>query len=123
MKHYSPDEFLTLKQLARILKLDPRTVKRVASQLGGRRMGQCWRFNWGAVLEYFHADIETRQGRPLAGPRSARWETDRLQNVPSRKKILTTMAGRKKMGRGTARKGSSRREDPHGLGNAYGLGE
>lgn len=29
----------------------------------------------------------------------------------------------KKMGRGTARKGSSRREDPHGLGNAYGLGE
>ena len=36
------------------------------------------------------------KGRPLAGPRSARWETDRLQNVPSRKKIRTTMAGRKK---------------------------
>ena len=123
MRRYSPDDFLTLKQLARVLKLDPRTVKRVAFQLGGRRMGQCWRFNWGAVLEFFHADIETRQGRPLAGPRGAGRKTDRLQNVPSRKKIRAAMAGRKKMGRGTACKGDSGTGDPHGLGTAYGLGE
>ena len=99
MRRYSPDDFLTLKQLARVLKLDPRTVKRVAFQLGGRRMGQCWRFNWGAVLEFFHADIETRQGRPLAGPRGAGRKADRLQNVPSRKKIRAAMAGRKKNGK------------------------
>ena len=51
-------------------------------------MGQCWRFNWGAVLEYFrYADIETRQGEPLVGPCRDQRKTNRLQNVPVREKF------------------------------------
>lgn len=124
MKRYSPDEFLSLKELARRLNLDPRTVKRVAFQLGGRRMGQCWRFNWGAVLEYFrYADTETRQGEPLVGPRRDQRKTNHLQNVPSREKIRPTVEGRKELGGGRARESPSGEGDPHGLGQAYGLGE
>ena len=56
MPVYAPDAILTLDEVSDALRLDPRTVKRVAEELGGKRIGRRWRFQWGRVLEYFHAD-------------------------------------------------------------------
>ena len=44
---YAPDDILSLREIAKELKLDPRTIKPIASQLGGRRIGYRWRFRWG----------------------------------------------------------------------------
>ena len=48
---HAPDSILTLAEVAQALRLDPRTVKRVAGELGGKRIGNRWRFQWGRVLE------------------------------------------------------------------------
>ena len=49
------DDILTLAEVSAALRLDPRTVRRVASRIGGRRIGNRWRFRWGTVMEFFDA--------------------------------------------------------------------
>ena len=62
------DDLLTLTEVSAALRLDPRTVRRVASRIGGKRIGRCWRFRWGTVMEYFSdAYLEKRPGQRLAG--------------------------------------------------------
>lgn len=120
---YAPDDILTLSEVAEKLHLDPRTVKRVASALGGRRIGYRWRFKWGAVLEYFNnADIETEQRKSLDGEGGNRRQAGRLQDVPARKKGRPGVAGRKRVGGTGAREGAGGDSDPYGLRKALGLG-
>ena len=120
---YSLDAILTLKEVAQELRLDPRTVKEVASSLGGRRIGYRWRFRWGTVLEYFNnADVETRQRKLLDGESHRGRQADCLQNVPGREKTWSGMAGRKRMGGRAKKAGAGRKDDPHGIRTAYGVG-
>ena len=120
---YAPDDVLTLRQVALRLQLDPRTVKRVASALGGRRIGYRWRFKWGAVLEYFNnADIETEQRKALDGAGGHRRQAGCLQDVSTGKKGRPGMAGRKRVGGGATSTGAGGYSDPNGLGKAFGLG-
>ena len=93
------NKIMTLKEVAKELRLDPRTVKEVAFALGGRRIGYRWRFRWGTVLEYFsNADVETGQRKLLDGESHRERQADSLQNVPGREKAWPGMAGRKRMG-------------------------
>ncbi|SBW10813.1 DNA-binding domain protein (modular protein) [uncultured delta proteobacterium] len=120
---YAPEEILTLSQVAEKLRLDPRTVKRVAFALGGRRIGNRWRFKWGAVLEYFNnADFETEQRKSLDGAGGDRRQAGRLQDVPARKERRPGMAGCKRMGGNGTEEGVGGHNDPNGLRKAYGLG-
>ena len=120
---YAPEEILTLSQVAEKLRLDPRTVKRVAFALGGRRIGNRWRFKWGAVLEYFNnADFETEQRQSLDGEGGYRRQAGGLQDVSARQEARPGMAGRKRMGGRTAQIGDGMESDPYGLRKALGLG-
>ena len=97
--HCDLDTILTLQQVAHRLRLDPRTVKKIAYLLGGRRIGYRWRFRWGTVLEYFsNADVETGQRKLLDGESHRERQAGSLQNVPGREKAWPGMAGRKRMG-------------------------
>ena len=122
--NYDSNEILCINQVAQRLSLDRRTVRRVASSLGGRRFGNRWRFRWGAVLEYFdNAYIETGQRKLLDGTGTYKWQTDRQQDVPSREKRWPRMEGCKAMG-GRSKEICLRKEDdPFGLGEAYLLGK
>jgi hypothetical protein len=121
---YAPDDILTLGAVAEKLHLDPRTVKRIASLLGGKRIGNRWRFKWGNVLEYFNnADIETEQRQSLDGAGGDRRQASRLQDVSPRKERRPGVAGRKRMGGGTTPTGNGWSDDPYGLRKAYALGQ
>lgn len=86
------DDILDVAQLAKELNLDQRTIKRVASQLGGRRFGNRWRFKWATVLEYFsNADSEKRQRQQVDGTHNNRWQANSLQDVSSRQEIWPRM--------------------------------
>ena len=118
-----PDTILTLQQVARRLRLDPRTVKKIASLLGGRRIGYRWRFRWGTVLEYFsNAYVETGQRKLLDGESHRERQADSLQNVPGREKTWPGMAGRKRLGGRAKKARTGRDDDPHGIRTAYGVG-
>ena len=120
---YAPNDILTLGEVSEKLHLDPRTVKRIASALGGRRIGNRWRFKWGAVLEYFNnADFETEQRKSLDGAGGDRRQAGRLQDVPARKERRPGMAGCKRMGGNGTEEGVGGHNDPNGLRKAYGLG-
>lgn len=130
---YVPEEFLTLAEVAEKLRLDPRTVRRVASILGGKRIGNRWRFKWGTVMEYFsNADFETGQRQSLDGAGGDGRQAGGLQDVPARKKARPELAGSQRVGGRTAKtgrggstpgpSGESRTDDPYGLRAALGLG-
>ena len=51
MPVWEADDVLSLDEVATALRLDRRTVRRVAFQLGGKRFGRRWRFRWGTVME------------------------------------------------------------------------
>ncbi|MFI3272899.1 MAG: helix-turn-helix domain-containing protein [Pseudomonadota bacterium] len=121
---YAADEILTIKQVAKALKLDPRTLKSVASALGGRRIGYRWRFKWSAVLEYFdNAKFDSEQRQSVDGKGGHQGQTSCFQNVPSRKTRRPRMASGQRVGRGTTQNSDDAKVDPHGLGTAYVLGE
>lgn len=66
------DDILTLTEVAAALRLDPRTVRRVASELGGRRCGSRWRFRWGTVMEWFDAYTVKASKQRMSRPTRAR---------------------------------------------------
>lgn len=86
-----PDDILDLKTLAKALDLDPRTVKGVAVELGGKCFGNRWRFRWGTVMEIFnHADFTTGQRQSMVGA------ADSERPIPGRK----ILSGRAETGSG-----------------------
>ena len=130
---YSPEDILTLEELATKLRLDPRTVKRVASALGGKRFGNRWRFKWGTVMEYFNnANFETKQRQQVDGEGGYGRQAGGLQDVPARQEARPGVAGSKRMGGRAAQAGrggatattagGSETPDPYGLREALGLG-
>lgn len=121
--HCDLDTILTLQQVAHRLRLDPRTVKKIAYLLGGRRIGYRWRFRWGTVLEYFsNADVETGQRKLLDGESHRERQAGSLQNVPGREKAWPGMAGRKRMGGRAKKARAGGDDDPHGIRTAYSMG-
>lgn len=122
--NYAENSILTLKELAEELRLDPRTVKRVASELGGRRIGNRWRFRWGTVMETFNnAHVTQRQRQRLVGQGNGERQAGSLQDVPARQERRSRMEGRKTMGGRTDPVGAGGSGDPYGLGTAYVLGK
>ena len=124
---YEPDDILNLSEVADYLRLDPRIVLRVASQLGGRRTGRRWRFRYGDVTEFFHANITQNQRQRVDGESCRGRQAGCLSTVSARKKGRPGMEGRKRMVGGTVKnrvgsKGDGANSDPFGLRNALGLG-
>lgn len=70
---YPPDAILSLTQTCEALHLDRKTVVRLASVLGGRRLGRRWRFRWGSVMEVFNANANQIQRECLAGQSPNQW--------------------------------------------------
>ena len=124
---YGPDDVLSLAEVARELRLDPRTVRRVASTLGGRQFGNRWRFRWGAVMESFNdAKFTQRQRQRLVGQGDCERQAGCLPDVPARQKGRPGVEGRKGVGGRTAKGGADPDgicPDPYGLGASLGLGQ
>lgn len=123
---HAPDDILTLSELAAELRLDRRTIVRVASLIGGRQFGNRWRFRWGAVMEAFNdADTSQRQRQRLVGQGGDQWQADCLPDVSARQERRSGMEGRKGMGGGKntgSKTGDGSAADPYGLRAALGLG-
>ena len=125
---YLPDDILTLREVARALRVDPRTVRRIAFTLGGKRFGCSWRFRWGTVMEYFkNANTEKRPRRYLACACPDQWQGGGFEGFSSRQAERARMGSSPKLGN-PAKKGNSGRfggkaEDAHGLGAILGVGE
>lgn len=121
------DDILYLKEVAKALRLDPRTVKRIACELGGKHIGRCWRFRWGTVMEYFsNAYVEKRPKQCLVGQSRSEWEGSEQQILPSRAQKGSRVDGGKTMGDRSKKRippGTGKKEDdPHGLRASLGLG-
>lgn len=115
---YTPDSILSLKQLAKALRVDPRAITRIASQLGGRRFGRSWRFRWGTVMEYFNAYETQKQRWQLAGEGSDQRPAGGQQTFSGRPEKRPRMDGGKEMGSG-AEGGTFKKHDE--AGDAFGL--
>lgn len=125
---YLPDDILTLREVARALRVDPRTVRRIAFTLGGKRFGCSWRFRWGTVMEYFkNANTEKRPRRYLACACPDQWQDSRFEGFSSRQAERARMESRPKLGNSAKRRNFGRygeeAEDTHGLGAILGVGE
>lgn len=120
---YTADDFLTLTQVSKAICLDRRTIKKVATKMGGKKIGSCWRFKWSAVSEYFHANFDAEQERSMDGEGSHQRQANCLQNVPIREARRSRVASCKKMGGRTTKSSFGETSDPNGLGLAYELGQ
>lgn len=123
---YPADAILTLTQISKALRLDRKTVVRLASVLGGRRFGRRWRFRWGSVMEVFNANANQSQGQCLAGQSPNQWQGGGQQDISARAQKRPgvdagpAMGNRKKKGNPA---GAEQQEsDAYGLRAALGLG-
>lgn len=122
-KQYHYDDFLTIQELSKALRLDRRTIEEVAYDLGGRRFGNRWRFHWGTVVEYFrNADTETGQRKLLDGASRPRWKASSVQDVPRGKEARKILARSKRMGGSGEGTNFDWNQDPHGIRNSYFMG-
>ena len=122
-KTYHYNDFLTIQELSKALRLDRRTIEEVAYDLGGRRFGNRWRFHWGTVVEYFrNANTETGQRKLLDGASRPRGKASSVQDVPCGKEARKILARRKRMGGSGERKNFDWDHDPHGIRNSYFMG-
>ena len=122
-KQYHYDDFLTIQELSKALRLDRRTIEEVAYDLGGRRFGNRWRFHWGTVVEYFrNADTETGQRKLLDGASHPRWKASNVQDVPIGKEARKILARSKRMGGSGEGTNFDWDQDPHGIKNSYFMG-
>ena len=119
------DDILTLAEVSAALRLDPRTVRRVASRIGGRRIGNRWRFRWGTVMEFFDAYANQSERQRLAGKSNRQRQGGGQQTVSAGPEKGAGMARGTTVG-GVTERGiparSCRENDPHGLRAARGLG-
>jgi excisionase family DNA binding protein len=86
---------LTIKDVADILKLHPRTVAKMARQgeIPATRIGRVWRFDEDAVLEWFNARLkgETRHTGPGNGKQPRLWNgTTRVADLLSKDAVQYT---------------------------------
>lgn len=94
------DAILTLRQVAAKLRLDPRTLRGVAVDMGGRRFGRCWRFHWGAVMEYFtNAKFAYRQKQSMARKGYGKRKTSSNEILSCGGEVWGFMARSEEMGR------------------------
>lgn len=124
---YLPDSILTLTEVSQALRLDQRIVSRIASQLGGKRVGRYWRFRWGTVMEYFSdANIEERSGKRLAGQSDNKRRNSGQQVFSGGSEKRAGMDGRETMGDSKEKRNSGKNQpeypDAYGLRAALGLG-
>lgn len=124
---YVPDSILTLAEISRALRLDQRTVSRIASVLGGKRIGRCLRFRWGTVMEAFSdANFEERSRECLVGQSHHQRSNGGHQVFPSGSQKRPRVDGGEKLGgkqkKGTSGSGGGQKEDAYGLRAALGLG-
>ena len=120
-----PDEILNLKEFAEATGLDPRPVRRIAAELGGKRSGRLWLFRWGTAMEFFsNANTDKIEARQcMAGKSLCERQADRQPTIPARKKGRPGMAGGKRVGGGTEAAISCECDDPFGLRAAYAMGK
>lgn len=124
---YLPDSILTLDEVAQALRIDQRCLRRLAYALGGKRVGRCWRFRWGTVMEYFSdANFEERSRQFMAGESYNKWRNDGHQIFSARSEKRARMDGGSPMGdrqkKRANRKHDQKDEDSFGLRAALGLG-
>ena len=118
-----PDELLNLKQFCKATGLDPRTVKKIAVALGGKRVGRLWIFRWGTAMEFFsNANTDEKVRQSMARASLCEREAGCQQTVPERKKGRPGMAGCKTMGGGRKTETLGRGDDPFGLREALTVG-
>lgn len=118
-----PDTILNLKQLSEAMGLDPRTLRMIADQLGGKRVGsRLLLFRWGTVMEYFNANTAEKNGECVASASVRGRKTDSQQDISERKKGRARMERSKSMGRTTKGGIPCGGEDPFGLRSSLGLG-
>lgn len=122
---YGPDDILTLTELAAAFRLDPRTVKKVAHELGGKRFGRCLLFRWGTVMESFDANPSEGQRELLDGASCDRRKNSRHSLFSTGPQKGAGMDKRKSVGGGAQKRiaGSPEQKagDPYGLRAALGL--
>ena len=150
-KRYAADDVLNLAQLAKALDLDPRTVKPLACELGGKRFGRIWKFRWGTVMESFNAHDTKRSGQCVDGqgqhqrlaggepdvyrsqegagmdsPTTKSWEVKTKSAIEGLLQQGLTLPQTQRNNsaevEAAARKRKSPPPDPHGLREAFGLG-
>ena len=123
---YPPDAILTLNQMTEALHLDRKTVVRLASMLGGRRFGRCWRFRWGSAMEVFNANANQGQGECVAGQSDNQRGGGGQQDISAGQEKRPGVDGSAKVGNQKKNRNSQRAKtqdsDPYGLGAALGLG-
>ena len=117
-----PDTILNLKQLSEAMGLDPRTLRMIADQLGGKRVGRRLLFRWGTVMEYFNANTAEKNGECVASASIRGRKADSQQDFSERKKGRARMEGSKRMGRTAKNAIPCGGEDPFGLRSALDLG-
>lgn len=117
---FLPDTILTIKEVSKILQLDPRTVSQIAYALGGRRVGRSWRFRWGTLMEFFNdANFEKGSWECLVSQSKHLWRNCRNEVLSAGQEKRPGMAGRKEMG-DTEEKRNFGKIRPTGS-DAYGL--
>lgn len=93
------DDVLTLRQVSQKFQLDPRTIRGVAFELGGKRFGNRWRFRLSVIMECFNnAKFDKEPRKPMACQSSSRRETGSLQSLSSWGEIWRFMAVCEAMG-------------------------
>ena len=123
MNDYDDDDILSTIQLAKRLEVDPKAIRRVASLIGGRRIGYRWKFRWGTVKEFFkNAYFETGQGQLLDGPCEGKWQADCEPLLWLWKERRPRVEGSEGMGGGTNKSANVWGQDPFGLRAAYLMG-
>ncbi|MFG6374978.1 MAG: helix-turn-helix domain-containing protein [Desulfovibrio sp.] len=123
---FLPDTILTIKEVSKILQLDPRTVSQIAYALGGRRVGRSWRFRWGTLMEFFNdANFEKGSWECLVSQSKHLWRNCRNEVLSAGQEKRPGMDGSPEMGNRTKKrtftKGSPEGEDPYGLRAALGV--
>ena len=120
MNDYDDDDILSTIQLAKRLEVDPKAIRRVASLIGGRRIGYRWKFRWGTVKEFFkNAYFETGQGQLLDGPGEDKWQADCEPLLWLWKERRPRVADCEGMGGGANKSANVWGQDPFGLRAAY----
>jgi len=123
MNDYDDDDILSTIQLAKRLEVDPKAIRRVASLIGGRRIGYRWKFRWGTVKEFFkNAYFETGQGQLLDGPGEGKWQADCEPLLWLWKERRPRVEGCEGMGGGANKSANVWGQDPFGLRAAYLVG-
>jgi len=120
---YKLDTTFTEKELAQILGLDPRTIRKHRHLLGGKPLGRHCFYVWGNVMRYWNnADFNEEPRQCLASTSLRERAAGSEQNVPCRKEARPRMESRKGVGRRAEKNVYGEKDDSFGLRAALGVG-